>query len=128
MFDGILSSDLFTEFLPCDIEFAKVALAQNDSDIKRYQSVKLRYYNLYKCDNKPAEYTFMNISKNQRPLFAQSRCGILPLEIETGRFKNFRLCERICKVEDEIHFLCECSNYSNERSEIFFEKYVIVVP
>ena len=55
IFDEILSSELFTEFLPCDIEFAKTALAQNDSndwDIKRYRSDKLRYYNLYKCDKK----------------------------------------------------------------------------
>ena len=66
----------------------------------------------------------MNISKYQRSLFAQFRSGILPLEIETGRFRDFPLCERICKVcnsgsvEDEIHFLCECSNYSNERLEM----------
>ena len=67
----------------------------------------------------------MNISKYQRSLFSQFRCGILPLEIETGRFRNIPLGERICKlcgsgcVEDEIHFLCECSNYVDERKAMF---------
>ena len=116
------------QLIPCDIEFAKIALAQNDQnewDFKRYKSEKLRYYNLYKCDKKPAEYTFMNISKYQRSLFAQFRSGILPLEIKTGRFKDIPLCERICKVcdsvsvEDEIHFLCECNTYSDERETMF---------
>ena len=64
----------------------------------------------------------MNISKYQRSLFAQFRCGILPLEIETGRFRDLSLSERTCKlcnsccVEDEIHFLCDCDIYSEERS------------
>ena len=126
--DEILHEEIFTQFSLCDIEFAKTALAQNDTDswdTKRYNSEKLRYYNLYKFDNKPAEYTFMNISKYQRSLFAQFRCGILPLEIETGRFKGTPLSERICNVcdsgsvEDEIHFLCECSNYLDERTIMF---------
>ena len=64
----------------------------------------------------------MNISKFQRSLFAQFRFGILPLEIETGRFRDVPLAERICKVcnsgavEDEIHFLCDCSTYTEERT------------
>ena len=67
----------------------------------------------------------MNISKHQRSLFAQFRSGILPLEIEVGRFRDLPLNERICKVcnsgaiEDEIHFLCECPIYSDERSIMF---------
>ena len=71
----------------------------------------------------------MNVSKYQRSIFAQFRCGILPLEIETGRFKDIMLNERICKlcesgcVEDEIHFLCECPNYSKERSVMYSKIY-----
>ena len=105
---------------PCDIEFAKSTLAQIDADdwnTNRYNSEKLRYYNLYKFDNNRAEYTSMNISKYQRSLFAQFRCGILPLEIEVGRFRDIPLSDRTCKicdsglVEDEIHFTIKCPTY-----------------
>ena len=55
---------------------------------------------------------------------AQIRCGILPIRIETGRFCNLpvenRLCE-ICnqnKVEDEFHFLMECPFYHLEREQM----------
>ena len=57
-------------------------------------------------------------------LFAQFRCGILPLQIEVGRYKNIPLCDRICAichtdVEDEIHFLCQCPLYSEYRNQLF---------
>ena len=82
-----------------------------DWDFSRYKSDKLRYYNLYKYDKDAEEYTKMNINKYQRSMFAQFRCGILPLEIEVGRYRDIPLKERICQlcnnaVEDEIHFLC----------------------
>ena len=113
---------------PCDIEYCKNGLANmenTDWDIKRYRSEKLRYYNLYKVDNSRAEYVSMNISKYQRSLYAQFRLGILPLEIEVGRFRNLELGLRICKmcnlelVEDEIHFLCDCPKYSDYRENLF---------
>ena len=110
------------------MEYATIILAEMDTmdwDIKRYKSEKLRYYNLYKYDNTPAEYVMMNISKYQRSLFAQFRSGILPLEIEIGRYRNIPLELRVCKmchlgvVEDEIHFLCECPRYSEYRETLF---------
>ena len=100
-------------------------MENTDWDIKRYRSEKLRYYNLYKVDNSRAEYVSMNISKYQRSLYAQFRLGILPLEIEVGRFRNIPLSSRICKmcnsniVEDEIHFLCECESYTDYRFALF---------
>ena len=55
----------------------------------------------------------LDISKYQRSVFAQFRCGILPLEIEVGRYQDISLPERTCQVcgqavEDEIHFLLTC--------------------
>ncbi len=47
------------------------------------------------------------------------RCGLLPLSIETGRWGNIPLEDRICKmcdslvVEDEYHFIFHCSLYNN---------------
>ncbi len=48
-------------------------------------------------------------------MLVQFRMVILPLAIETGRFKGINVCVRYCKfcpnlkVEDELHMLCECS-------------------
>ena len=80
---------------------------------------------MYKYENSAADYLFMNVSKFQRSLLAQFRCGILPLEIEVGRYVNKPISERICRVceqnlvEDEIHFLCDCTKYSAERQSRF---------
>ena len=57
----------------------------------------------------------------------QYRFGILPLAIETGRYKNIQLENRICilcnrnEIEDECHFLLNCCLYENER-HIFLNK------
>ena len=72
--------------------------------------------------------------KCKRSLLCQLRLGILPLEVEVGRFglksndgqvKRIPLEERICKlcnmnkVEDEMHFLIECTLYERERQVLF---------
>ena len=50
---------------------------------------------------------------------AQIRFGILPLHIETGRFRGLDLKYRTChvcgEVEDELHFLFSCKQYVNIR-------------
>ena len=51
-------------------------------------------------------------------------CGILPLQIEVGRYWNIDLCHRVClicnnDVEDEIHFLCQCPLYMALRTKLF---------
>ena len=118
---------------PCNIDHAKTFLLNEDCtdwDMKRFRSDKLRYYNLYKTEKAKADYVNFNISKYQRSLYAQFRCGILPLEIEVGRYRNLDLSDRLCKlcdknlVEDEIHFLIDCPVYSVERKILFAEKHM----
>ena len=63
-------------------------------------------------------------SPSERSIMAQIRLGILPLEVETGRFHNVKLDDRICKrcnkgVEDESHFMFECTLYDQLREELF---------
>ena len=47
------------------------------------------------------------------------------LEIENGRYNRKSVADRVCKkcnynkVEDEIHFICECSLYNAERIRLF---------
>ncbi len=56
---------------------------------------------------------------------AQFRIGILPLHIETGRFRDKRINEGVCflcnsgEVENELHFLCVCSTYSNYMHNLY---------
>ena len=68
----------------------------------------------------------MTHSKMSRSIFAQLRLGILPLEIETGRFRNIPSENRMChfcknEVEDELHFVCVIPVYSNHKNILFNE-------
>ena len=63
----------------------------------------------------------MNLSRSLRSYIAQIRCGVLPLHIETGRYRNLHIEERLCKVcdshavESEFHFVFDCPAYSKLR-------------
>ena len=97
---------------------------------------KLRTYKMFKTNFETSSYLYMNISKHERSLLAQFRLGILPLHIETGRFRNkldsstgkyrrLEINERTCnlcnneEIENEMHFLLHCTSYENERRELF---------
>ena len=74
---------------------------------------KLRTYCMFKDSINTENYLLKNMSRHKRSIFSQFRIGILPLEIESGRYTRKSLDERICKlcktdIEDEIHFLCNC--------------------
>ena len=52
---------------------------------------------------------------------ARFLCGILPLQVETGRFSNVKKELRLCKVcfgdavEDELHFFLHCPKLEDAR-------------
>ena len=88
---------------------------------------KLRTYKLFKSEFELEKYVCSFLSRSERSFLAQFRLGILPLQIETGRFTTpltpleNRLC-LVCnqnKVEDEFHFLLECPLYDLERISLF---------
>ncbi len=64
-----------------------------------------------------------NLQRNHRSLIARFLCGILPLEIETGRYTRTKRELRFCKicneqvVEDETHFLLECPRLTKVQFE-----------
>ena len=73
------------------------------------------------------KYLFRHLSIKQRSFYVKFRCGTFPINIELGRYRNpkipleNRLC-RVCNsnaVEDEKHFLLECSGYNMLRQELF---------
>ncbi len=64
------------------------------------------------------------MDRYDRSLLSQLRYGILPLEIETGRYKNVARDHRICTlcntaVEDQIHFVFKCPTYENIRNDFY---------
>ena len=66
----------------------------------------------------------MILQRYHRPLLSQIRSGTLPIRIESGRFRNEPLEDRLCilcetnDVEDEIHFILFCSKYTGCRQTL----------
>jgi hypothetical protein len=82
---------------------------------------KLRTYCLFKHIYCIEPYVSSRLSRKLRSTLARFRTGILPLEIETGRWRGIPECQRICKlcntqsVESEMHFLLHCPTYDHLR-------------
>ena len=61
----------------------------------------------------------MSMAPRYRSALAKLRFGILPLEIEVGRFHDIPEYCRLCKlcdmqcVENERHFLFDCPTYKD---------------
>ena len=90
---------------------------------------ELRIYGEFKTNYGLDNYMAFNLSRLKISDLTQSRCGILPLRVETGRFRNEPLSERKCtfcdqdSVEDEFHFILHCSKYNMDRHnllEVYF--------
>jgi len=64
-----------------------------------------------------------NLSHSERLVLSQTRLGILPLHVETGKFTNTPLNDMICvicqsnAIEDKFHLLIECDAYNELRNE-----------
>ena len=78
---------------------------------------KLGNYRQYKSEYWTVQYVKMKLSGGLRSVIAQMRSSTLPLKIETGRFHNVKVYERLCEgcnlnlVESESHyimFVCPC--------------------
>jgi hypothetical protein len=115
---------LFYEQRPIDIEMVKEKLMDmHEENWLHSVSIKpkLRTYKLFKETLHVENYVLYNLSISERSVMAQFRLGILPLNIETGRFRNQPIEERICdlcelnEIEDESHFLFKCTLYNDLR-------------
>ena len=85
---------------------------------------KLRTYKTFKSTYQRENYLLCNLDRSTRSLYVQFRFGILPLRIETGRYRGESVEDRKCvyctqnSVEDEIHFLLYCSLYDDHRNTL----------
>ena len=85
---------------------------------------KLRTYRIHKSILQTEIYV-KEIPRFNRSTLAKLRCGSLPLNIETGRYKNVPLELRTCilcnthKIEDEVHFTIDCPFYEDLSYPLF---------
>lgn len=84
---------------------------------------KLRTYISFKSDIYAEPYLLKYLPPHLRSVIAQFRCGILPIEIELGRYRGKSPEERLCpfcdeQIEDEIHFVFKCAKYDKLRDMI----------
>lgn len=90
------------------------------------QGNKLRTYRKFKTSFHRENYLNLLQDKKIRSSLCQFRISAHQLNIETGRYKKIPLHQRTCKscplkIEDEIHFLTECSLFTDART-LFFNK------
>ncbi|KAK3102881.1 hypothetical protein FSP39_014619 [Pinctada imbricata] len=99
LFASLGLDSMFRNRQPCDISASEGKLIDIykdkwNSDLATVS--KLRTYRLFKTVFKTEDYLYMNIPKSVRSTFSMFRCGILPLRIETGRFRGESPDERLC--------------------------------
>ena len=88
------------------------------------QKPKLEFYKTVKHEYLCEKYVYENLDRDIRSCVAQLCAGILPFEVEIGRFSNTPRDQRICKlctcntIENENHFLFECPLYINSRAKL----------
>ena len=92
------------------------------------QKPKLKHFLHYKCKKVGCVEPYVMLhNKKCRSNFATYRLGSLKLLIETGHYEGLRHEDRICtfcnlnKIEDEVHFLCECPLYEVLRAALYSE-------
>ena len=89
------------------------------------QSSKLEFYRTLKNTIETELYISCNfLTRYQRRILAMCRAGILPLEVERGRWRSIPRNERICRqcdmncIEDLEHFITVCPKYTVKRCEL----------
>lgn len=98
-------------------------MLNTDSSRRGNGGNKLRTYKLFKTEFKVEEYCQILLPLKHRSAFAKFRCGVAPIKIETGRYENLAVEERICpfcnNIEDEMHVILDCSVYDDLRVTLF---------
>ena len=112
--------------VPCDLDVLNArlkVLTRNKLWLEANDKNKLRtYIQIHDHENRQT-IVKKNLSRAERSIFMKFRCGVLPIMIETGRYKDVPLENRLCQIctdkvlEDEQHFIGKCKALSNMRSK-----------
>ena len=125
------SLNLQQEFLDqteCDLNDASQcyhSISQREWSADLLNKPKLRNYRLFKDSIDCELYVRMNLDRSERSYLAQYRMGILPIAVETGRYRSIPLENRKCTlcnmgvVEDEEHYLDTCPVYQDLRENLY---------
>ena len=87
-----------------------------------FESSKAFYYRHFMTDLTIANYIFYKMPLKFRIALSRLRCSVRSLHIEVGRRDNIPTEDRVCyvcdshDVEDEYHFIMNCSAYDNLRN------------
>ena len=88
---------------------------------------KLKTYLKIYDERDPKAIISTYLTRYQHSLLAKFKLGILPLEIESGRWKDtpleYRQCKlcKECLLGDEFHFAFYCDKLQEERTNMFVE-------
>ncbi len=109
-----------------DMIFAKKKIFEREKDEWAENVMgfsKLDILSKIKSEFGTEKYLQLDLDRYDKCLLSQFRYGILPLEIETGRYKNLTREQRQCTlcnsgaIEDQIHFAFKCPVYNDMRSD-----------
>jgi len=118
IFSSVKIQYIFTNTLQCNISEVRQFLFNSYKEQWLRQVLnkpKLRSYVHFKNEYFAEPYVKCWLTRSQRSLCAQLRAGVLPLQIEVGRYKGVLEEDRLCGlcdlmvVEDEWHFLFFCA-------------------
>ena len=119
---------IYENKLCCNISSCEeklLLLAEDKWKLDTSRKPKLRTYTKFKNSFKTESYISKLVYKPDRSIVAKLRCGILQLHVETGRFTQTILENRLCNIcnnntiEDEFHFVCICPEYHNDRQKMY---------
>ena len=118
-------TNFFENQTKCNMDNVRTSLYHLQAgEWPREKLPKLRTYILFIQQNMTEEYVKINLKRRERSVLAQFRLGILPIRIETGRFIEEKVEDRLCRmynqnqIENEIHFLFHCPLYNDIRLDV----------
>lgn len=94
---------------------------------------KLRTFYSFKSTFQRELYLDALSERDHQIALTKLRISAHRLEIENGRYCKKSIEDRLCKkcdqnqIEDEVHFICDCSYYNSER-DAFFKNITDQVP
>ncbi len=103
IFGKVEQLDVFNNKRSCNIEqtqMKNINVVNDEWNTNLYIKPKLRTYFLFKKNYRTENYVKYCMCRKQRSLIAQLRISILPIYIETGRFRGAQLDDRIYQLCD----------------------------
>ena len=126
---GVTNIQTITQTLQDKYKYQFFKIIQSPSGVNSNSGNKLRTYAKLITDYELEKYLTVDLSQNMMREIARLRTSTHKLAIETGRYQrpvvpsNERLC-KICntgQVEDEIHFVTQCTAYTKHREVLLSE-------